>query len=671
MSEQPYSLLHARPTYKPHAYPWAYEAWHQQQKIHWLPEEVPLGEDVNDWQNRITPEEKNLLTQIFRFFTQADVEVASCYNRHYMQVFKPTEVLMMLSVFSSTECFDAETELLTSSGWVKCPDLTLEHKFAQYDLLTQNITFTAANKVVCYPYNGPMHHYKNKTTDLCVTPNHDLIVKHPGSLVVKKAKSIAGSWARNYLYPTAGRKLEGRQLTSLERLLIAVAADGTLLGNSPSNPDTYKGVMINISKERKIIRLRKLLELNNITYSEIEQPQNEIVRYRFKLPSHVDITQIKNLGFLSLEEFSSKGAEQIVQELLEWDGSQVATPSYYSTEFEAISKAQAFCVLAGKSAIWSVNRKAGANVKLPQGRDGVSNKTCWVLTITDRVWRTYPYREIVNYSGNVYCVSVPSQNLVSRRNGKIAITGNTIHIAAYSHLLDTVGMPEIEYSAFLQYKEMKDKYDYMQGFSMENKHEIAKTLAAFGAFTEGLQLFASFAILLNFPRFNKMKGMGQIITWSVRDETLHCLSVIKLFRTFLQENQEIATPQLEAEIREICSTIVEHEDAFIDLAFAQGPVEGLTPEEVKLYIRYIGDRRLIQLGYSPQFNSEANPLPWIDDMLNAVEHSNFFEQRSTEYSRAATQGSWEDAFAPFARPEILPDPLGSVDATDLGQGHVS
>lgn len=94
---------------------------------------------------------------------------------------------------------------------------------------------------------------------------------------------------------------------------------------------------------------------------------------------------------------------------------------------------------------------------------------------------------------------------------------------------------------FLKYKEMKDKYDYMQTFSVDNKHEIAKTLAAFGAFTEGLQLFASFAILLNFPRFNKLKGMGQIVSWSVRDETLHCLSVARLFRTFIHENPEIWT----------------------------------------------------------------------------------------------------------------------------------
>jgi ribonucleoside-diphosphate reductase beta chain len=221
----------------------------------------------------------------------------------------------------------------------------------------------------------------------------------------------------------------------------------------------------------------------------------------------------------------------------------------------------------------------------------------------------------------------------------------TIHVAAYSHLLDTIGMPEIEYTAFLRYKEMKDKYDYMQTFSVDSKHEIAKTLAAFGAFTEGLQLFASFAILLNFPRFGKMKGMGQIITWSVRDETLHCLSMIRLFRTFVQENPEIWTDDLRREIYLTCATIVNHEDAFIDLAFEMGAVEGLNAPDVKQYIRFIADRRLTQLGLDPLYHVDRNPLPWLDEMLNGVEHANFFENRATEYSKASTTGTWEEAFA--------------------------
>jgi len=319
-------LLTENPVYKPFRYPWAYEAWLTQQRVHWLPEEVPLADDVKDWHKNLTLAERNLLTQIFRFFTQADVEVNNCYMKHYSQVFKPTEVLMMLSAFSNIE---------------------------------------------------------------------------------------------------------------------------------------------------------------------------------------------------------------------------------------------------------------------------------------------------------------------------------TVHIAAYSHLLDTVGMPETEYSAFLGYKEMKDKFDYMQGFRVDDKHQIAKTLAAFGAFTEGLQLFASFAILLNFPRFNKMKGMGQIISWSVRDESLHCISIIQLFRTFVQENPEIWTDQLREELYMTCATIVDHEDAFIDLAFEFGPVEGLTAESVKRYIRYIADRRLTQLGLNVLYHVDKNPFPWLDEMLNAVEHANFFENRSTEYSKASTKGSWEDAFSDF------------------------
>src|SRR6185436_2862389 len=108
--------------------------------------------------------------------------------------------------------------------------------------------------------------------------------------------------------------------------------------------------------------------------------------------------------------------------------------------------------------------------------------------------------------------------------------------------------------------------------------------------------------------FGKMKGMGQIVSWSVRDETLHCLSIIRLFRTFIQENPEIWTEELKREIYIICATIVDHEDAFIDLAFEHGAVAGLTPRQVKEYIRFIADRRLTQLGLNPLYRISRNPL---------------------------------------------------------------
>ena len=220
----------------------------------------------------------------------------------------------------------------------------------------------------------------------------------------------------------------------------------------------------------------------------------------------------------------------------------------------------------------------------------------------------------------------------------------TVHIAAYALLLETIGMPEAEFSAFMDYEAMADKHDYMQQFGVDSPADIARTLAMFGAFTEGLQLFASFAMLLNFPRHNKMKGMGQIVSWSVRDESLHCEGMVKLFHAFARETGCL-TPTVKDDIIDCAKTVVGLEDKFIDLAFEMGSVEGMTPDDIKTYIRYIADWRLGQLDLPTIYGVDQHPLPWLTEILNGVEHANFFENRATEYSRAATQGSWEEAFA--------------------------
>ena len=147
-------------------------------------------------------------------------------------------------------------------------------------------------------------------------------------------------------------------------------------------------------------------------------------------------------------------------------------------------------------------------------------------------------------------------------------------------------MPESEFSAFLEYEAMADKHNYMQQFGVESNADIARTVAMFGAFTEGLQLFASFAMLMNFPRQNKMKGMGQIVSWSVRDESLHCEGMIKLYHAFAQETGCV-TPSVADDIVDCCKTVVGLEDKFIDLAFEMGPVDGMTPRRYQaLYPLY-------------------------------------------------------------------------------------
>ncbi len=215
----------------------------------------------------------------------------------------------------------------------------------------------------------------------------------------------------------------------------------------------------------------------------------------------------------------------------------------------------------------------------------------------------------------------------------------TVHIVAYALLLETLGMPDSEFAAFMDYEAMRDKHDYMQRFGVGSEADILRTLAMFGGFTEGLQLFASFAILLNFPRHNKMRGMGQIVSWSVRDESLHCEGVLKLFHTFAEETGAL-TPAVQDDIVDCAKTVVGLEDRFIDLAFEMGPLDGLTAADVKRYIRYVADWRLSQLGLPAVFDVKHHPLPWLTEILNGVEHANFFETRATEYAKGATKGSW-------------------------------
>jgi len=153
---------------------------------------------------------------------------------------------------------------------------------------------------------------------------------------------------------------------------------------------------------------------------------------------------------------------------------------------------------------------------------------------------------------------------------------------------------------------------------------------------------------MNFPRFNKMKGMGQIVSWSVRDESLHCEGIIKLFHTFVKE-RDCLTKDVKESIIDVCQKTVRLEDAFIDLAFEMGPVNGMSPKEIKKYIRYIADWRLGQLGFAPIYMVDEHPLPWLAPLLNGVEHANFFETRATEYSKAATRGNWGEVWDAFDR----------------------
>ena len=146
-----------------------------------------------------------------------------------------------------------------------------------------------------------------------------------------------------------------------------------------------------------------------------------------------------------------------------------------------------------------------------------------------------------------------------------------------------------------------------------------------------------------------MNGMGQIVSWSVRDESLHCEGITKLYHAWNEETGAV-TKAVRDDIIDVAKTMVGLEERFVDLAFSLGEIQGMKAADIKSYVRYIADWRLTQLQLTPVFGNfeeaeigykqiKPHPLPWLVEILNGVEHANFFEQRATEYSKGATEAA--------------------------------
>ena len=212
-----------------------------------------------------------------------------------------------------------------------------------------------------------------------------------------------------------------------------------------------------------------------------------------------------------------------------------------------------------------------------------------------------------------------------------------IHQRAYALLNDTLGLPEEEFTAFLEYSEMADKVEFMSDIDV---HSLAGTGLAIArsVLNEGVSLFSAFAMLLNYQRQGKMPGMCTVVEWSVRDESQHAEGMAKLFRAFTEEHPRIVNDEFKRDIFDMFRMSVRLEDKVIDLAYELGDLEGLSATDVKQYIRYLADRRLIQLGLKPNWKVKNNPLPWMEELLGGSSLSNFFEKRVTDYNAQGLEG---------------------------------
>jgi len=218
----------------------------------------------------------------------------------------------------------------------------------------------------------------------------------------------------------------------------------------------------------------------------------------------------------------------------------------------------------------------------------------------------------------------------------------SIHAEAYARLNEELGLDDFQ--AFLEDETSKAKIERLIETPGETLEERALSLAIFSAFTEGVNLFSSFAILMSFQLRNLMKGTGQIVEWSVRDESLHSKAGCWLFRTLLEEQPELNSNKLRDAVIEACQIAVQLEFDFIDKAFEMGDVDGLNVNQLKNFIKARANEKMIELGYKAIYN-DIDPnllkqIEWFGHLTSGKTHQDFFAGRVTSYSKSTAD--WDD-----------------------------
>jgi ribonucleoside-diphosphate reductase beta chain len=230
----------------------------------------------------------------------------------------------------------------------------------------------------------------------------------------------------------------------------------------------------------------------------------------------------------------------------------------------------------------------------------------------------------------------------------------TIHATAYSYLNESLGLEDFE--AFLHEPATADRFENLANITnrytwedlktnSDARKEIARSLAIFSAFTEGVALYSSFAVLYSFQMRNKLKGIGQQMKWSVRDESLHSKMGCQLFRHMCDEYPELKQDAKSA-VEEAANIMLELELKYIDKMFEMGDLENLKKTDLINFIRRRVNEKYNELGYEGKLfdydADSANELEWFYHLTGGTTHTDFFAVRPTDYSKANEGEDWND-----------------------------
>ena len=640
----------------------------RQLSFFWRPEEIDVSRDRIDYAG-LPEHEKHIFISNLKYQTLLDSIQGRSPNVALLPLVSLPELETWIESWSFFECVAEGTEVLTQNGWRDIAEVTTNDKVMVYDLNEETVHFENAKRTTNYQVDNRLMVEivaKNpKQFHQLVTPNHRMPIKTRVKEGHNATKTFVEAglfdYRTHHLAPVSGileTNKDIQELSYLERILIAAQADGSW------QPERYNGsrvgtvpIWFSLSKEHKIERLQLLAQLANVDIRELtrEKPRkNKSVtpprRFKIDFPVEKIPDNIKEFNsWVKLEEFTSKKAEDFLDEISYWDShihiskNNKKTFTYVSTIKSNVDVVQALAVMCGKQARYTKlvdNRKESyldvhsVSVVNSMFKDGQSIK-----------------KKLVPYTGKVYCLETSTGAFVVRYKGTVSITGNTIHSRSYTHIIrNIVNDPSVVFDDIVQNeyiiaraKDIACYYDdlieYTQYFNLLgvgthqvngktvviSKYELKKKLylcLMCVNVLESIRFYVSFACSFAFAERKMMEGNAKIIKMIARDEAIHMISTQNMLNLMAlgkddPEMVEVAR-ECKEEVLKIFRTAAEQEKEWAGYLFKDGSMIGLNKDILCQYVEYLTNVRMSALGLEPMFpEAKYNPIPWINSWLSS------------------------------------------------------
>ncbi len=614
----------------------------KQLSFFWRPDEVNITEDARQYQ-KLDDHEKHIFNSNLKYQTLLDSVQGRGPNLALLPIVSLPELETWIETWCFSECLAEGTEVLTDKGWRDLSVVTTSDSCLVYDLDSECVFFENPKRVVEYDLDTDLVHYKSKNGkqfDQLVTPNHRMPVIHrdikdDGTRTKYFKEAVIHDYKPNHLAPVSGRLLSKntRNLTPLERLLIATQADGSVSGRYNGGRCGTIPVWFNLTKQRKIDELKRIVEDCGFDMAHLTDDKRDLSK-RFKVSVPIDLIEninVKTFSWVDLSSISFEWAIQFMDELSKWDSHIQNDSSFtYSTvvreNADMVQSIAAMCDKSPRMVVRNDDRKE-------------TYKDLYSINIIDRNFKDGQSisKEYVKYKGKVRCLETSTGAFIIRYNGVVSVTGNTIHSRSYTHILrNLVPNPSKFFDSIMiddniiKRAEAVTKYgddliDKVQSNREQvSLREVKKSLYLYIMSTnilEAVRFYVSFACSFAFAERTLMEGNAKIIKLIARDEALHLSGtqhMINIMRTG-RDDPEMAliAEECKSECSQMFVDAVNQEKEWANYLFKDGSMVGLNEQILGQYVEYIANIRMQAVGLDDVFSIDKNPIPWINSWLSS------------------------------------------------------